>query len=144
MSKGKGPSISDIIGMMANGNARVIGMDETEDAHRALVSIKGDFDVDIDHEAQIMELSLHGNAYLKGNPYKPGDWVTPKKCFGIKGAGNPHFVLETRQSDPNFSTGSEGSAKHGGVLDMRVACYVENDSITAFWVESWQYEEYKI
>ena len=143
MTKGNGPSISDIIGMMASGNAKLLHSEETDDAVRAVVRVKGDFEVTITHEAQMMELATHGMQYINGNPFEPGEWVTPKAMFGIKGAGQPHFVLAVRDADPNFITGSEGSAKHGGVLDMRVACYVENDSITAFWVESWQYEEYE-
>ena len=57
----------------------------------------------------------------------------------VKGAGNPHLVVEV--FDPivkMFAAGSNGNAP----LDMRVICILPNDKIGAYYMEHADFEPY--
>lgn len=95
-------------------------------------------------EAQVMTLREVFARYDAGCPFEPGDLVTPRKGYGNGGEGRPHIVLCTARppapmtwpSDPSDT----GSPMFGRRLDMRVAGLDGRATMTAWWVESWEYE----
>ena len=90
-------------------------------------------------EAAVMRLKEAYPRYTSKNPFEAGDLVTPVKGSNVKGAGNPHLVVEV--FDPivkMFEAGSNGNAP----LDMRVICITPNDNISAYYVEHADFEPY--
>lgn len=83
--------------------------------------------------------------YVRQNPFKAGDLVTPVADSDMKGSGEPHIVLEVRaRPEPDFTASDprhSGNNAYGRRNDMRVASSV-GDSISQHWVESWQFERY--
>lgn len=86
--------------------------------------------------------------YAAPCPFKPGDLVTTIKGANLRGAGEPHMVLDVLdRPTPNFAA-AEGamdtsSCNFGQKRDMRLLCESEG-RLTAFWVESWQFEPYAL
>lgn len=92
-------------------------------------------------EASIMEMRDLLARYNEA-PFEVGDLVTPRKNAPVRGAGDPHIVLERRDgavADPHTSTG-EGNGR-GRRYDMRVACHMTGH-LSMFWVESCEFEPY--
>lgn len=101
-------------------------------------------------EAVIMELEQIAERYARGNPFKVGDIVTPRKGYGTKGEGEPMVVLQVldepvqNMTDRSFADSTPsvvGFSVFGKRLDMRVAGW-SNGSYSPFWSESWEYEFY--
>jgi hypothetical protein len=97
-------------------------------------------------EAIMMDLEVAASAYRKiigeGCPFGVGDWITPKKGYGLKHHGMPHKVVEVKpNADYNFSGDSATLQTYGRRNDVRVLTWVNGD-IAAFWNESWLYELY--
>ncbi|WP_051949290.1 hypothetical protein [Methylosinus sp. PW1] len=92
-------------------------------------------------EAAIARLREAGERYAVGNLFRIGDIVTPRKDSDVKGAGDPHVVIETKDSSKaEFAfVGAPGSNTFGQRLDLRVL-HISNDRIVPHWVESWQFE----
>lgn len=82
--------------------------------------------------------------HAKGCPFKPGDLVTPRKGYNLKGAGEPHVVMEIMAPEPQRGEAAE-KAYMGGIAriyDMRVLSCVREDLI-AYYAESYCYEAWK-
>lgn len=84
-------------------------------------------------------LQAFAENYAKPNPYKVGDWVTPRGSVKSKGVGGPHVVIEVCDSPGIDLSGIAGSNCHGNRLDIRVAAY-DGNTITTHWVESHEFE----
>jgi hypothetical protein len=76
--------------------------------------------------------------YAAGNPFKPGDLVTPRKNYNIRGAGQPHVVVEILDGAA-LAEREAGSIAHRA--DMRLVCE-ERGEIAPFLGESWCFERY--
>lgn len=107
-----------------------------------------DYETSIMPEAQVETLKEYNVKYQKAmiSPpkFSPGDMITPVAGVGTKGVGQPHIVLEVRsfsKVEPFWSKDASSSG-NGRRLDIRVACFVNNESISTFWVESIEYEPY--
>ena len=96
-------------------------------------------------EAQIAELREVQKRYVPCR-FREGDLVTPVGNASLKSVGVPHIVLQVlpkpvqffELNDPN----NIGYASYGAKLDMRVACFIDEDTVAAHWAESWMYERY--
>lgn len=119
---------------------------------RMLAEMDGDSDKAPDHratppDALCITLREIAAAYAAPCPFKAGDIVTPRRNYNIKGAGEPHVVLEViTRPDPNFGAAKSpvetSSHAYGARRDVRIAC--ENGGhIAAFWMESWTLEPYR-
>lgn len=98
-------------------------------------------------EARILRIKEAADIYkrsLTGCPYGPGDWVTPRDGYAIKGHGHPYMVVDINPM-PTFIFDPEGSgqASDGRRPDMRVLTLIDGE-IVCFWCESYQYEEIDI
>lgn len=96
-------------------------------------------------EVQVLTLREVYARYAEGCTFKPGDIVTPREGYAVKGAGVPHIVLSVGlypappiwPADPT----SASSSTFGKRLDMRVAALnAESGRMFANWVESWEFE----
>jgi len=95
------------------------------------------------HATLIADLKMIQQRYISPCPFGVGDLVTPMKDCNVKGHGEPHIVLEVRETPmvPDHAAGS-GHGNFGNRLDMRVACEM-NGVIAAFWVESFWFGAYR-
>lgn len=98
-------------------------------------------------DVQVMRLTEVADAYqeaMTAPRFKAGDFVTPLEQHGIKGAGQPHVVLEilSKPNDPIFLPEHGSSPKNGVRNDMRVCTFVGDETL-CYWVESWQYVPWK-
>lgn len=80
--------------------------------------------------------------FLAGCRFSQGDLVTPLASSHIVGAGEPCVVLETRSAGLTF-TGERDAPSFGARFDMRIARFMDGDTIVRFWVESVDFEPYK-
>lgn len=131
--------LEELIGQALGGKARILGMGEVS-GRRA-----EDYGVTIMPEAQIEELKAAAARYTAPCPFVPGQVVSPRPGYGTRGVNQPHVVLEVRRDaecDMTDHDGMSNSAAFGRRLDMRVSCYVDNETIRHFWCESFEYEEY--
>lgn len=143
MSNGKKEFIEALLGQALGGTARVIGMSEMGDDATEREEIT--YPVTLLPEAQTEELKAIAARYSMGCQFRPGALVTPRPGFATKGVGQPHIVLEVKDDPrPDFTAEKThvDSAAYGRKFDMRVACYVRNDLVLTFWVESYQYETF--
>jgi hypothetical protein len=97
-------------------------------------------------EALMMDIEIASAAYKKtvneGCQFGIGDWITPKKGYGLKHHGMPHRVVEVLTAPSyNFHKNDSNLQTYGRRNDIRVLTWVGGD-ITAFWNESWLYELY--
>lgn len=74
--------------------------------------------------------------FRAGNPFKPGDLVTPRNGYGYKDPGPPNVVLAIFEpvKQPPVSPGASVTW-----ADMRIACEHDGDIVT-FVVESFCFE----
>lgn len=79
--------------------------------------------------------------FMKGCPFKAGELVTPRKDGDVRGAGDPHIVLEVRSTPEPHFTDDPSSNDSGKRMDMRVSSFV-GSKIIPHWVESLQFEPY--
>lgn len=94
-------------------------------------------------EAQIVELHDFYERYIQDCPFKPGDLVTPMQNSGIKGAGDPHIVLEVvERPEPILAPDKAGSAAQGIRVNVRTATFYGPEDITMFWHEQQCLEPY--
>lgn len=99
-------------------------------------------------EAQVATLREVYERYATGCQFRPGDLVTPRNGFNLRGVGIPHIVLEVRSPEDALRPASDnpqdtGSTRYYPRLDVRVACRHATDrSVCAFWQESWCHEPY--
>lgn len=102
---------------------------------------RANWPVTISPEAQIMTLREQLNDYVDPQ-FKVGDIVTVKPFSTTRGEGLPQMVVETRYGTDRepFTDERAGSAMDGRVLNIRVMTFVDNEMITCFWQESWEYE----
>jgi hypothetical protein len=132
-----------LAGALTSGEATVMEMTMGPDGK---VSLGGPpqrtgWPVTINPAAQIMTLREQLDDYV--NPqFKVGDIVTPKPFTTTKGVGQPWMVIDTRYDAKTEAFDGEraGSAMDGRVLNLRLMCYVDNETITAFWDEAWIFE----
>ena len=87
--------------------------------------------------ARLREAASRYAEMLHGPRFKVGDWVTPTQDATIKGAGEPHVVVETAQGSPCF--GKDCGTHDGRRVDIRVLKLAGAD-IAPFWGESFEYE----
>lgn len=98
-----------------------------------------DYGVTLSEEVQIVRLEEYLDAYNKPPRFKVGEIITPKDDVCLRGAGNPHVVIDTRdRAEPNWRA-AEGTLNHGTRCDIRVAFFADNDDIVAMWQESHMY-----
>lgn len=76
--------------------------------------------------------------FAAGNPFEPGDLVTPRVGYGNRGEGRPHIVLSCFEPE-NFET--EGIGMPAFAFDMRVLGEMRGE-ITPWKAESYTYEPY--
>jgi hypothetical protein len=97
-------------------------------------------------EAAIETLREICGVYRSGNPFRPGNLVTPRPYSHIGYSGRPHIVLETRDAEPFFELADDQSdvfsPAFGMKFDIRIA-YFDGEQVLTYWVESWQLEAYK-
>ena len=75
-------------------------------------------------------------------PFKTGDIVTPREHFTVKGAGDPHIVVDLMADvRPLFDAGEPGSNAWGKRVDMRIIP-LSNGNRVSHWVESFEFELY--
>lgn len=124
-------SMADILALAAQSRGRDRDDDDEMEAPKPLP------------EAVIADLRSKFDLYGKQR-FAPGDLVTPAKNSDMKGAGEPHIVLEVRSlPEPLFSDAVRpGSNSYGVRLDMRIATRIPSGEIVAGWVESYQFEPY--
>ena len=87
--------------------------------------------------------------YQKPCPFKVGDLVTPRRGYWVKGAGEPHVVVEVFDPPRRFFSQEDCEAvntiTYGARLDMRVVCMSSHSrSIVAYCGESWGYEPFVV
>jgi len=94
-------------------------------------------------EAQIATLQEMLALYAAPPPFRAGDIVTPRRGGAVRGAGDPHIVLEV-SSDASCQWGHEaGSNMWGARPNVRIGCLSgAKGTLSAFWVEHWQLEAY--
>lgn len=92
-------------------------------------------------EAVVATLRELEARYRAGCPYVPGDLVSPRVDYAIKGAGFPAIVLEVRESPIQAFEGNHATSSFGARLDIRVATF-SSGNYSAFWAESWQFEPF--
>ncbi len=97
--------------------------------------------------AAVMELRAAAARYaeqLAGPRFKVGDLVTPLANATVKGAGDPHIILEVRTGvEPLWLDSREliASSVNGMRLDVRIAHLHRDDGdICLHWVESYELE----
>lgn len=98
-------------------------------------------------EAAVMTLRETAARYieqLNGPRFSPGDLVTPVAAGSLKGAGEPHIVLEVRAGVEPFWNPCQGSShtSQGARLDTRVANFIRSDEVSPFWCESFEFERW--
>ena len=99
-------------------------------------------------EEQTATLKGVAQRYAAGCQFKPGDLVTPREGYNIKGAGLPQVVLEVIDDPidapiPGSTKPSDyGNPGFGARLDMRTAGIAPDGVVCAWWGESWQFEPY--
>lgn len=77
--------------------------------------------------------------------FHPGDLVTPRADGPLRGAGDPHLVLETNYgAEPTWmarSISDLGSNRYGNRLDLRCLSLTQErdgtQTLTAHWNEAW-------
>lgn len=92
-------------------------------------------------EAAIERLREYAQRYRTPCPFEPGDLVTPRKDAPIRGAGQPHIVLEVRRDADLCFAGEPGTTGFGMRFEMRVAILC-GDHIAAHWVEHHGFRAY--
>lgn len=98
-----------------------------------------------DPAAVVMDLREAAALYatsVASCPYKIGDIVTPRQHFTVKGAGEPHIVVDmVADVSPLFDSGEPGSNAWGKRIDMRII-QMSNGNRVSHWVESFEFELY--
>lgn len=87
-----------------------------------------------------------GNAAIGPNPYKAGDFVTPREFMMKHGIGRPHIVIESRVegdeiindhiTDPSDASSTGFASK----LNIRALCLADSNHgkiVVPFWMEHW-------
>lgn len=93
-------------------------------------------------EAAIHRLREAAPRFTAPVPFVVGDLVTPRSDSPIKGAGNPHLVIETRPgAEPFFGALSPGSPDFGMRLNVRVIT-ISGGDVCAYWGDAADYEIY--
>lgn len=103
----------------------------------------------ISHEVQIERLREAAARYARPCPFVVGDLVTPLTESHVKGAGEPHLVVDVRPGpvdsfgrvEPLFQ-GELGSSAFGMRLDVRILSLIDGETIAPHWVESWCLERW--
>lgn len=121
-----------LIAALMNSNGRMISSDDDSDG----LSIGVDVQIE-----RLTEMFRDYRAVMEnGVPFKAGDIVTPKAQYSYKGFGRPFIVLETRRhAEPNWQN-DDTSSRNGRRLNMRVSNFLDNDNITTFWVEGFEFD----
>lgn len=94
-------------------------------------------------EVQIATMREYCALYQKPCRFKVGDLVTPIRGSTVKGAGDPHLVIEVFD-EPIRAVHSEkvGTTKFGARLDIRIICLTQGCYVS-FCVESFEFEPYE-
>lgn len=93
-------------------------------------------------EAQVENLKHYYQNYGKC-PFKPGDFVTPKAFSSHVHRNRPYIVLEVREnSEPDLSASDVTSNVFGRRVNIRVGAYVNNNIISEWWGESFEFERW--
>lgn len=111
---------------------------ENEDNHAKRRSRPLSFDVVVE---RLKELVV---AYSPECPFKVGQLVTPRADGALKGAGEPHIVVEIADDFERFSNKESPSyMSHGYRPTVRTISYSINDlTYTAFWNEHGEFREW--
>jgi hypothetical protein len=82
--------------------------------------------------------------FARGNPYKPGDLVTPRRGFNIRDAGAPCIVLETFDTPitPEVDREQDGLFHKNDMRIMRIMRSNNSEDAVTFLAESLTYEPY--
>lgn len=94
-------------------------------------------------EAAVETLKDLYQRYTGKHPFKPGDIVTPRKGYGLRGAGHPCIVLEIPKEPIRDMKAETHNMNYGSRLDMRVATIEKGGIVIPFWSESWQYQRWE-
>ena len=93
-------------------------------------------------EVKITTLKETYERYAEACTFKPGEFVTPRKGANMKGAGDPHIVLEVLAT-PVVPLDDAGGTNFGQRHDILIAGYGYGDnSIVSWLVQSWKLERY--
>lgn len=94
-------------------------------------------------EVQIATMREYCALYQEPCRFKVGDLVTPRKGTSVKGAGDPHIVIEVFD-EPIRPVHAEraGTPKFYGKMDIRVMC-MTSGCYASFCVESFEFEPYE-
>lgn len=86
-------------------------------------------------EGQIARLVEYLDHRAQPLPFKVGDFVTVRSDAPIKGAGQPHVVVETNADAGLSWVGAEsGDWQFGARYTMRVACLHPSGFLIEHWV----------
>lgn len=93
--------------------------------------------------AQLEESAKHYADSRKECPFKVGDFVHPRKGYGIKGRGKPHIIVDVRNApDFNFTSGDSATPAYGQCFDIRVVCRIGKHTCF-YWLESHAMEPFQ-
>ena len=103
-------------------------------AHEGADTNTGDMSADLDLDACLSALRDQASRMIAPCPFKAGDIVTVRAASDVKGAGNPHVVVEVLPEavvDRRAEAGSNQFLRH---YTMRV-CHFHGDSLTVHAVD---------
>lgn len=98
----------------------------------------------IPHDIMAAELLIMGRDWIRGNPFKPGDLVTPRAGHNIRGHGKPMVVLEVFPPGSLTDASSSEREYSGNFVrrpNMRVLTIADGHFVP-FLAESFAYEPY--
>jgi len=94
-------------------------------------------------EAAIERLKEAAALIAAPNTFKPGDIVTPREGFNIKGSGEPHIV--TRVDPDGFNRGQAefGQSGSSAIANVEVVCFAGgSDNMVVFPLCHWALEPF--
>lgn len=100
-------------------------------------------DKTIDPTIAVEILKTTAPRFTAPNPYKVGDFVTPRKDGYLKNAGEPHLVVEVSNSFPRL-TENHGTPSFGTTPTIRTANVTEGGSVLAFWNDHAEFDPYPL
>jgi hypothetical protein len=85
------------------------------------------------------QMAILEEVYFAENPYKVGDFVTPKIDSDIRGQGFPHKVIQVFPL--TFSTEGFTQGRPACAMDMLVACVMDREA-KCYFAYSADYDPY--
>ena len=87
-------------------------------------------------EAAVARLQDVAQAFHAPFPFKVGDLITPRADAPIKGAGEPHLVVEVNPNAEALVDEEFGASTYGARPTIR-SLHLSNDKVVAHWSEHW-------